>query len=184
MLPYDLGFLRQELHPEIAAKTGLRGGFRLFPGDPEREIFIPNQITLAGEQSFLAMICQDSQTDIAANANFYVGLCSGTFDKTTTLSGISGEPSATNGYARQSAARNSTGWPQIVQVNNVWRAQTQVLNFTATGGNFSAAITRTFLCNVLSGTSGKLFAVSGAFQSAVLVVQNQTLPAQYELYLN
>jgi len=143
---------------------------------------LKNFITLAGAQSFLKMAARGDDTDVAFEGDFYIGMCSGAPTRSTALSGITGEPTATNGYAREAVERSSVGFPTLDVVADKARMTSLLLSFTATGGDFSAAFTRLFLCNVASGTSGILYAVSAALETEKLVVEDETLSAYYELY--
>lgn len=176
---------RSEEQIADAIRSGASGAFVFYPGE-EREIRAPNTIVAEGEKSFLQMLLQGDNTIVAAAANFYLGLCGLAFgDQSTTLSTLAGEPAVSNGYARQAISRDTTGWPSgnLVQVNGIWKAATKIINFTASGGDFSVAIQRAFLCSVSAGSSGKLFAVGGQLSSPITVTSGTSLPAQYELYL-
>lgn len=159
------------------------GRFVWFPGDPEREIITPNNVLDQGEESFLKMITRADVSEVSAGGNFYIGLCGAAFTEATVLATLSGEPSTTNGYARQPVTRDAAGWPTIGTINGLWRALTATINFTASGGDFSTAISRAFLTNVVSGTVGRLFSVGGALPAPLLVTNGLTVPVRYELYL-
>lgn len=160
----------------------MRGRFIFWPDTPH-QLIVPNNVLDEGEDTFLKMITQADVADVAAGGNFFVGLCGNTFDETTTLATLTGEPSAAGGYARQAIARNNVGWPTISVVNGIRRAQSLTVTFAAVGANFSTTFQRAFLCNVVSGTVGKLFAVSGALPAAIQVNDGQNFPMRYELYL-
>ena len=160
----------------------MRGQFRFWPGT-SRELVIPNNILTEGEESFLKMIVQGDDTDVAEGGDFYVGLCGLTFSEDFTLADIVGEPTVTNGYARTAVTRDNVGWPTIDLVGGVRRAQTADIDFEATGGSFSTGISRAFLCNVSSGTSGLLFSISGALPSPIIIAPGAPVPIRYELFL-
>lgn len=165
----------------------MRGEYRFWlPGMSlsENPVVRPNNLVDEGEESFMKMLVRDDQSDVAAGANFYVGLCGSTFAETDTLATLGGEPTVTNGYARGAIARNSTGWPTIEQVSGKYRAVSLQVTFTASGGNFSAAIDRAFLCNVASGTGGKLFSISSALASSLTIAVGSPFTIQYILYLD
>lgn len=162
------------------------GAFIFHPENSDKKLIVPNSIVMEGENSFLKMLCQGDNTIVAAGANFFMGLCGLNFgDQTSTLLTLAGEPTVTNGYARQAVSRDATGWPpaNLVQVNNLWKIATKVVNFTAAGGDFSTTIQRAFMCSVGAGTAGKLFAVGGALANATLIQNGTSFPAQYELYM-
>lgn len=159
----------------------MRGQFVLWP-EEDRQIIVPNNLLDQGEEAFLKMIAQDAQGDVAAAANFYVGLMGDTFAEDTTLATLAGEPAVANGYARKAVARTAGGWPTVGVVNGLWRIASGTLTWTGAGGSFSAAIRRAFLCNAAAGTVGKIFSVSGAFPSAITVLDAMALPLRYELF--
>jgi len=163
------------------------GAFICWPADPDKQLIIPNSLVLDGEKSLLRMITQGAVDDVALGGNFWIGLCSLNFgDITTTLAGggPAGEPTATHGYARQSVSRDGVGWPaaNLVQINNLWKAATKQVVFTAAGGDFSASISRAFLATT-SDNTGKLIAVGGALPAPLAITNGTSFPAQYELYM-
>lgn len=160
----------------------IRGGFRIWLPNKE-ELFIPNQIVEEGEESFLKMITQDDQTDVPGGDDFYIGLCGNVIDNDATLASLTGEPSGAGGYARKAIERSAIGWPTQDVANGIRRAATSIETFTASGANFSAAFRRMFLCNVSSGTSGLLFAISGPLENSYLLEDGQSFDTRYELYL-
>lgn len=145
---------------------------------------IPNTVLAEGEDTFLKMALCGDDSVVAAYANFYMGLCGAAFTQTTTLATLAGEPTATNGYARQAIQRSSAGWPLISVANGITFARSAVCNFVASGGDYSTEVSRLFLCTAASGTSGKLLAVSAALPTPKLLTNGYSLPAQYELYMN
>ena len=161
----------------------MHGLFKFWPGTPW-EIIVPNMIVDEGEEAFLKMLAQGNTGDVAAGANYYVGLCSDTPVETDGLTEVATEPDSSGGYARIALSRDAVGFPTIDQVSGVFRAQSKTITFAASSADFSVSIDRAFLCNVASGTSGILFAYSGALPSVLLVTDGNTLPIQYELYLD
>lgn len=160
----------------------LHGQFRFFP-ETLKEIIIPNLITDEGEESFLKMIMQADVIDVSAGGNFFLGLCQETPGETDTLASMTTEPTSAGGYARQSFARNTTGVPTVEQVNDAYRAISLTLTFTASGADFSRAIQRAFLCNVASGASGILFSYSGLLPNPLTILDGESFPVKYELFL-
>ena len=145
---------------------------------------VANTIPDVGEEAFLKMLMRDDQTIVAGGANFYVGLCDQAPQETDILSDITTEPTTTNGYARQPVIRSVVGWPTIQKVNGTTGLRSLALSFTASGGAFSGPFSRAFLCNVVSGTSGILFAYSGALSSPITLQDTQSFPMQFEFFLN
>lgn len=158
------------------------GVFTIF--SPKGKILqrLKNTVVNEGEAAFLKMLMRDDQTIVAGGDNFYIGLCGQNFSETTTLATLVGEPTTTSGYARQPVARSTAGWPTQDSVNNIARIRSAVVNFTASGGDFSTSIYRCFICNVVSGTAGTLFAVSAELSTPKQIVDGETFPVQYDLY--
>lgn len=160
----------------------LHGQYRFFPGT-KKELIVPNLVTDEGEQSFLKMIMQADVIDVAAGGNFFLGLCEETPGETDSLTTITTEPTSAGGYARKSFARNTTGVPTIEQINDAYRAVSLQLDFVASGANFSRTIQRAFLCNVASGTAGILFSYSGLLPNPLTILDGETFPVKFELFL-
>lgn len=160
----------------------MRGQFRFYPGT-SKEIVVPNLITDEGEESFLKQIGRADVTDVSAGGNWFLGLCQETPGETDTLSSITTEPTSAGGYARQAFERDATGVPTIEQVNDAFRMISKTLTFAASGADFSRSIQRAFLCNVASGTAGILYAYSGLLPNALTILDGESLPTQYELFL-
>jgi len=149
------------------------------------ELTIKNTVVAEGDENFLRAITRNEAMGLAGSpALFYVGLCnSASVADSDVLTTLVTEPTVTFGYSRKSVERNSTGWPTIDTVNGQRRAASKVLTFTASGGNFSAAFSRAFLCSVASGTGGLLFSVSGALTVPVQLLDGESFQLQYELYI-
>lgn len=160
----------------------MRGQFRFWPGT-KKELIVPNNLLVQGEEAFIRMITQADNSDVAGGGNFYVGLSGLSFEEDFTLADIIGEPDPVNNYSRQPASRDSTGWPTIDLVGGFRRAATQVLEFEAIGGDFSTSVSRAFLCNVAAGSAGLLFSISGALPSPLLISPGAPVPVRYELFL-
>lgn len=159
----------------------LQGGFRLWAKG--KELFVPNLITNEGVVAYLKMIGRDTQTDIASGGDFYLGLCGNVNDPTATLASLTGEPAVANGYSRKAITRDAAGWPTLDTLNGVNRICTAIKSFTASGGDFSAAFRRAFLCNVSAGSSGLLLGISGPLEATLLIEDGETVDMRYELYL-
>jgi hypothetical protein len=162
--------------------SGFAGRF-IITDKQGKEIILPNMIVDEGITSFLKMMMQASTADIIVGGNFYVGICGNTTPETDwVLTDIAGEPSAAGGYARQAVARSAVGWPTIGAVNTLIRAQSVDITFAASGAAYDASLYRLFLCNVASGTAGKLYAVSKALTTAITIGDGQSYTVKYELY--
>lgn len=162
----------------------MRGQFTIYP-EEDRELVIPNLIPDEGELAFLQMLFQGDDTIVPLVAgNYYMGLTSSNvFDESTTLATLPGELGAAGGYARKPLGRNITDWPTVDLINSDGHCASRTVTFTASGANFSDPILRVFICNVLSGGAGVLFAVGGAFPQAIQVNDGQDFPVRYDFYL-
>lgn len=161
----------------------MRGRFRFhFPG--RRPITVWNTIVQEGQSAILAYLFQNVTADWpAGGANFYIGLANQAANKTLTLAGITTEPGAAGGYARQAAARNAVDWPTLVIDNNAYVVRSKLLTFAAVGADFDTPFTRAFLCDVASGSAGNLYAVSGALTEEVTVTDTNNFQLEYELFI-
>ncbi len=160
----------------------LAGRYIIYPDTP-KEIVIPNIIVDEGEISFLKMIGRADVVDVAAGGNFFVGLCQEVPTDADTLATITTEPTLTFGYARQPISRDATGWPVLGAIGDANRLQSLTITYTASGGNFSRTFQRLFMCNVVSGTAGLLFAYSGLLPNPIQVDDTESFTAKYELYM-
>jgi len=158
------------------------GRFIFYPGT-KKEIIVPNIVTDEGEVSFLKMIGRADVVDVPSGDDFFMGLCEEVPADADTLTSITTEPTSAGGYAREPISRDATGWPVIGAVGDANRLQSLTVNFVASGANFSRTFQRAFLCNVVSGTSGLLFAYSGLLPNPIQVDDGETHSAKYELYL-
>lgn len=144
---------------------------------------VPNIIVDEGEEAFLRMIVEGSAVDLAPGADFYFGLTTDIgVANDATLADL-GELLVQNGYARKPIVRAPAGWPVIQQITGFFQAQSVQVQFTAAGGDFNAAYTRAFLCNVAAGTAGKLFAISGRLDEPFLLTDGNSVNVSYNLYL-
>ena len=151
------------------------------------EVSLPNLVVRDGEINILKMLLQDDQTIVAGGGNFYLGLCGNVAANSvaSVLSSITDEPGSTGGYARKAVGRNTTGFPtaSITLVNGVYRARSLQVTWTPSGADYDTAITRVFLTNVSSGTTGVLFAFSAALTSPLILTDGTPFNVNYDLYL-
>ena len=160
----------------------MRGQFRLFL-PKGKEIILPNTVTQEGEDAFLKMIFQNNDTIIAGGGNFYMGLCNQIPDQVDTMASITTEPTiGTGGYARQPITRDAPGWPTIDVVNTRKRITSAQFTFTASAADFDADFTRVFMNTDLTGFAGTLFSYSAALDSAILLLDGQSIDLQYEFF--
>lgn len=139
-------------------------------------------IVTEGEEAFLKMLFQGDNTIVASGGNFYLGACNQTPAKSDTLASITTEPTSAGGYARLPLVRNSTDFPTIGQVDGESRILSILATFSAVGADFSGPFSRLFLTNVVSGSSGILLAYSGAYSSAIQLLNGQSQDLQFEFY--
>lgn len=146
-------------------------------------IVVPNLNPNEGEIEMLKMIFQASVAVVSSGGNFYVGLCDQTPVKTDDLTDISTEPTSAGGYARKAVTRDGTGWPTLTTINGRNAIRSASVTFSASGADFSRDISRAFLTSVASGTSGTLFAYSGALTVPVTVPNGESFPMVYEFLM-
>jgi len=161
----------------------MRGQYILNPDGTCPEV-LPNTVPNEGEVAFLKMLLRGDASFVVSGGNFYVGLTDVSPVDSLTLSGAAaGEPTSQGGYARQAITRDTAGWPTLRSVNGENSIRSAPATFSASGADFSKSITRAFLTDTLSGTSGTLFSISAALASGQTVTDGNTLPISYELYL-
>jgi hypothetical protein len=139
-------------------------------------VVIPNTIVGEGMALLLRAVFRG---EAVLPTNYYLGLtnvAAGYGDSLATVA--AGEPVG-NGYARQPLVKSTSGWT-VEQVNGFYRARSVVANFTASA-NYDKTYSRLFLCDVVSGTGGKLWAVSGPTPSPVQVLSGIGPSAAYIL---
>ena len=159
----------------------MRGEYILWP-EEDRELIIPNSIVQDGMPGLLAMMLQADVSQVAAGGNFYMGLCTDN-TPTHTLATLVGEPTG-NGYARQPITRNAAGWPLIEIINSNGHARSSICTFVCSGSNYNVTVSNVFLCNAASGSSGKLYSCSATFPTPIQLAPGQTIPVQFDLYVN
>lgn len=158
----------------------LRGEFRRADG-----LVIPNNVTVAGKQTLLGLALRNAYPDVGY-AGMFVGLCQGVYTPGLLVQDLTEPTIATNGYARIALARNSTDWPVTGVVNNRPYMESKDLIWTATGGEFSEAITRLFIAFTLAGVTGDVFALSGALPEELLIDEDTLVgdrTFRYRVYL-
>jgi hypothetical protein len=126
------------------------------------DLGLKNLLHDEGEQALLSAYFATAMTGYGAPpANLYLGLDARvSLAEADTLLSLSGEPSG-NGYARKALSTAGTGASgqdfYVNQPGTYYRADSKVVTFIASGGAWSA-VTKMFLCTVVSGTAGKLIA--------------------------
>jgi hypothetical protein len=141
-----------------------------------------NRIPVEGQQALLEMICEASVADVSAGGNFYIGLCSENHAASDTLTEMAVSEPVGNGYARQAITRDATGWPTKGVTNDVRYQRTATVNFTSTG-SYNVTITKAFLCNAASGTTGVLFSTGAPLATPLQITSAAPLATTYDLFV-
>jgi hypothetical protein len=138
------------------------------------ERHVPNMLHDEGEQFILQVTFSEAQS---VPANYYIGLdARSSLAEADNLAALSGEPSG-NGYARQPVASDATDFT-IAQVGDDYRATTKTVTFTCATAAWSA-VTKAWLCTVVSGTSGKLICSAALSASRTLQVGDSLNVSMY-----
>lgn len=154
------------------------GRFILNPGT-RRQIVTPNAILTDGCEYFLRTLFR---AEAILPANFYLGLTNAAGDFNVTFATIAaGEPNVAQGYARQPAVRGVGDWT-VTKVGNTWKATSKVVTFTSTG-TYSVDFIRLFLCNIVSTSAGKLFALGSPLQVPKHIIAGDNPKAVYEYWM-
>lgn len=149
----------------------------------EPDLIVPNRVTDEGLDEFLRMIMRN-ESEVAGGGNFYVGLCNQTPTKADGLTDITSEPTSQGGYARQAITRDAAGFPSLVEVNGHRGIRSAVITFTAASDDFSALVSRAFMTDQASGSSGVLYSYSGALTTPISILDGQSFGFQYTLWGN
>lgn len=120
-------------------------------------------LTQFGRETLLGMALRDSSTSL------YVGLCDAEYSETLQLEDITEPTIGVNGYARIGIGRDALGWPGDGLVNNEVYFESDWLTWTASGGDFDAAIQRMFVCTDATATTGDLIALGGALADPITI---------------
>ena len=140
-----------------------------------------------GEQAILSAYFATAMTGYGAPpANLYLGLdARASLAEADTLASLSGEP-AVGGYARKALSTAGTGVAgqdfYINQPAAYYRADSKTVTWTASGADYPA-VTKIFLCTVLSGTAGKLIS-SLALSGSRTVLDGDSLQASMQIGLS
>jgi hypothetical protein len=127
-----------------------------------RDENIDNILHDEGEQALLSAYFATGMSGYGAPpTSLYLGLDARVaLGETNTLTTVAADEQAVEyGYARKALSTTGTGVSgqdfYINQPAAYYRADSKVITFTASGGNW-ASMTNMFLCTVVSGTAGKL----------------------------
>jgi len=146
-----------------------------------RGLVIPNNISIFGAQTILELALLDS------DEAFWVGLCSGVYTPDMTVADMEEPTLGVNGYARIEIPRDDTGWINTGEVNGERFVESEFLIWEATGGAFSAPITRMFIALSQAGVGATgVFAISGALPDAITIDEDTDeadRKFKYRLYL-
>lgn len=124
------------------------------------EELLQNILHDEGEQAILSAYFATAMSGYGAPpANLYIGLdARASLAEADTLASLSGEP-AVGGYARKAVATGGTGVSgqdfYINQPAAYYRADSKTVTWTASGADYPA-VTKIFVCTVVSGSAGRL----------------------------
>jgi len=165
-------------HPRHEVKLGSVWTFRCFDKDGNlkwEELDVHNIWHDEGEEWICKVVFSEAQ---AVPASYYIGLdARASLAEADTLASLSGEPSTGAGYARSAVASDATDWT-VSKVGDDWRATSTTETFTCATSNWSAVL-NAFLCNVASGTSGKLLCSVALSASRTLLVGDSIQVSMY-----
>lgn len=134
-------------------------------------------ITKAFEELILKSVLRNDQSGMG---DYYIGLCSNaSVSRDTPLSEIIEVTG--NGYSRIEIGRDSSSWGEPTEQPDCLSLRSVEKVFTANGT--WTAFTRLFLCNVASGTNGKLLAVTNPLPASVVLSTGNKYPVSFELFL-
>lgn len=136
----------------------LRGEFRFQNG-----LIIPNNVTIVGAGNILAAALRNTAIE------FWVGLCSGVYEPDLTIQDLVEPTIGVNGYERLVITRDGTGWPVTGVVNGENFFESLPLIWEAVGGPFDEEVTRMFISQEESATSGDVIAISAALPDDLLI---------------
>lgn len=156
----------------------MRGEFHFCHNDRLEEI--KNTICKDGANMFGQLLFQN--TAFTNGTALYLGLTNSALDFNSDLTDAAADEISGHGYARQSLTRNSDNWT-VELVNGIYRARSASVTFTASD-DWSSPYSRAFLCDVSSGTSGKLIAASGPTASPISILSGLGPVVSYIFNLN
>lgn len=113
-----------------------------------------NDLADEGEEAILASYFRGDAVG-EPSGDFFLRLCDEAIVDTDGLSDISSEPSG-NGYAGQAIEQSAVGWPTLALDAGDFKATSNTVTFTASGGSFSA-VSRMYLATT-SDNAGRLIA--------------------------
>lgn len=145
----------------------IRGEYEYRIGDGPWQI-APNQFTIVGMQKILkSAFWQEIPL-------LYMGLCNHNPGSMIGLASVQ-EPSATNGYARQSVPMNQVNWPIISSINGESYIESREVIFDLSGA-LSIPIGRFFLTDGVD-----VFSISSELQGGVQVY-DEPITNRYRLF--
>ena len=152
-------------------------------GDEDKEwTVVENLLTNLGIEALLEKLFLDDGTTILV-ANLFIGMLDEVVTKATLMAGITTEPTAAGGYARQTISRTTATWT-IGQIGATgYRyALSNAVTFAAVGANYSRAITRLFLASAITG--GTLISVGSPLSSPLQILNGESFQMRYRLFLD
>ena len=134
-------------------------------------------ITKDFEELILKSVLKNDQSGMS---DYYIGLCSNTtISRETGLSEI--VEVIGDGYSRIEVGRDSSSWAEPIEQPDCLSLRSVEKVFTANGT--WTPFTRLFLCNVASGSNGKLLAVTNPLPTSVVLQTGNKYPVTFELFL-
>lgn len=154
-LPYELRGQVIQTH-QRGGKVSFKWNIRCLDSDGGlkwEELLVRNLLHDEGEEAILGAAYTEGYTVPAA---YYIGLDDrASIAEGDSLTDLVGEP-AVGGYARQAVNSDATDWT-LEQDAGDWQVVSKTVTFTPSGASYPAVLNM-FLCDVATGTSGKLHA--------------------------
>lgn len=138
-----------------------------------RKFRLDNTMVADGALLFLQDLFQ---ANAALSASFYLGVCSLTYDFSTTLTQVAATEPTNGSYARIPLPRDNVTWTTQL-IGNSYEVKSKDVRFSATA-DWNKPWRQVFLTDVAAGTAGHLFAVSGRYPEDIAVVAGQP-PVMY-----
>lgn len=119
-----------------------------------------------GEKAVVETFLRANDAAYFPSTDFYIGFYRGSIAETTTLLTVPNEPSG-NGYSRQVIHRSVAGWPTIEKDDGDYRAISEEVTFTSTGGDIGP-FSGGFLCTSLDNLGYLISAVASSAERTIL----------------
>lgn len=128
------------------------------------ELLVRNLLHDEGERDILQAAFSEAYS---VPVSYFIGLDDRvTIAEGNALTNLAGEP-AVGGYARQGVTSDATDWT-ITQDGGDYQAKSKTVTFTPSGADYPT-VRNMFLCDIVSGTAGDLFASVALSQSRIVL---------------